>query len=133
MKGFMTDHGSEINNSLGDESWIVDEENNAVDMNETDNEITRNGNLSLHSYLKHDDSHQMETFSALLALCAGNSPVNGEFPSQRPVTRSTDVFFDLRVNKNSSKQREAGDMRGHRAHYDVTVMVYLFEYVEFTE
>ena len=29
--------------------------------------------------------HQMETFSALLALCAGNSPVTGEFPSQRPV------------------------------------------------
>ena len=36
----------------------------------------------------------METFSALLALCAGNSPVTGEFPSQRPVTRSFDVFFD---------------------------------------
>ena len=43
--------------------------------------------------------HQMETFSALLALCAGNSPVPGEFPSQRPVTRSFDVFFDLRRNK----------------------------------
>ena len=41
--------------------------------------------------------HQMETFSALLALCAGNSPVTGEFPSQRPVTRSFDVFFDLRL------------------------------------
>ena len=41
--------------------------------------------------------HQMETFSALLALCAGNSPVPGEFPSQRPVTRSFDVFFDLRL------------------------------------
>ena len=37
--------------------------------------------------------HQMETFSALLALCAGNSPVSGEFPAQRPVTRSFDVFF----------------------------------------
>ena len=37
----------------------------------------------------------METFSALLALCAGNSPVTGEFPSQWPVTRSFDVFFDL--------------------------------------
>ena len=35
----------------------------------------------------------METFSALLAFCAGNSPVTGEFPSQRPVTRSFDVFF----------------------------------------
>ena len=43
--------------------------------------------------------HQMETFSALLAICAGNSPVPGEFPAQRPVTRSFDVFFDLRLNK----------------------------------
>ena len=43
--------------------------------------------------------------SALLALCAGNSPVTGEFPSQRPVTRSFDVFFDLRLNKQFSKQR----------------------------
>ena len=48
--------------------------------------------------------HQMETFSALLAVCAGNSPVPGEFPSQRPVTRSFDVFFDLRLNKWLSKQ-----------------------------
>ena len=48
--------------------------------------------------------HQMETFSALLAICAANSPVDGEFPSQRPVTRSFDVFFDLRLNKRLSKQ-----------------------------
>ena len=41
--------------------------------------------------------HEMEKFSALLALCAGNSPVTGEFPSQRPATRSFDVFFDLRL------------------------------------
>ena len=41
--------------------------------------------------------HQMETFSALLALCAGNSPVTGEFPSQRPVTRSFDIFYDVTV------------------------------------
>ena len=46
----------------------------------------------------------MVTISALLALCAGNSPVTGEFPSQRPVTRSFDVFFDLRLNKRLSKQ-----------------------------
>ena len=48
--------------------------------------------------------HQMETFSALLAICAGNSPVPGEFPAQSPVTRSFDVFFDLRLNKRLSKQ-----------------------------
>ena len=48
--------------------------------------------------------HQMETFSALLAICAGNhqSPVN--FPAQRSVTRSFDVFFDLRLYKRLSKQ-----------------------------
>ena len=36
----------------------------------------------------------MEIFSALLAICAKNSPVTGEFPAQRSVTRSFDVFFD---------------------------------------
>ena len=46
----------------------------------------------------------MDTFSALLALCARNSLVTGEFPSQRPVARSFDVFFDLRLNKRLSKQ-----------------------------
>ena len=48
--------------------------------------------------------HQMETFSAKLAICARNSPVPGEFPAQRPVTRSFDVFFDLRLNKRLNKQ-----------------------------
>ena len=48
--------------------------------------------------------HQIETFSALLALCARNSPVTGEFPAQRPVTRSFDVFFDLRLNLRLSKR-----------------------------
>ena len=48
--------------------------------------------------------HQMETFAALLAICEGNSPVPGEFPAQRPVTRSFDAFFDLRLNKRLSEQ-----------------------------
>ena len=47
--------------------------------------------------------HQMETFSALLAICVGNSPVPGEFSAQRPVTRSFDVLFDLRLNQRLSK------------------------------
>ena len=64
--------------------------------------------------------HKMETFAALQAICAGNSPVTGGFPTQRPVTRSFDVFFDLRLNKRLS--REAGDWRRYRAHYDVIVM-----------
>ena len=52
--------------------------------------------------------HQMETFSALLALCAGNSPVTGGFPAQRLVTLSFDVFFDLCLNKRWVNNPEAG-------------------------
>ena len=48
--------------------------------------------------------HQIETFSALLALCEGNPRVTGGFPSQNPVTRSLDVCFDLCLNKWLSKQ-----------------------------
>ena len=65
----------------------------------------------------------METFSALLDLCAGNLPVTGEFPAQRPVTRNFAVFFDLRLNINALvNNREAGDLRRNRADYDVIVM-----------
>ena len=46
----------------------------------------------------------MEAFSASLDFCAGNSPVAGEFHSKMSVTRSFDVFFDLRLNKRLSKQ-----------------------------
>ena len=71
---------------------------------------------TFHSWLlqRHQDNNvssfntwwrnQMEIFSASLAICAGNSPVTGEFPSKRPVTRSFDVFFDLRQNIRLSKQ-----------------------------
>ena len=48
--------------------------------------------------------HQMESFSALLAICVWNSLVTGEFPAQRRVTRSFDVFFDLSLNRRLSKQ-----------------------------
>ena len=64
----------------------------------------------------------MESFSPLLALCEGNSPVTGEIPLQRPVTRSFDVFFDLRLNKPLSKQLRRRWFETHCAHYDVTVM-----------
>ena len=50
--------------------------------------------------------HQVETFSALLDLCAGNSPVSDEFPAQRPVTRNFDVFFDLRQIKRLSEHSQ---------------------------
>ena len=52
----------------------------------------------------HDDVIKWKHFCPLLSLCAGNSPVTGEFPSKRPVTRRFDVFFDLRLNKRLSEQ-----------------------------
>ena len=64
----------------------------------------------------------MSTFFALLALCAGNSTVTGEFPAQRSVTRSFEVFFGLCLNKWLSKNRGAGDLRRHRVHYDDAVV-----------
>ena len=42
----------------------------------------------------------------ITALCAGKSPVTGEFPVRSPVARSFDVFFDLRLNKRLSKQSQ---------------------------
>ena len=47
----------------------------------------------------------MKIFSALLAICAGNSPATGEFPSQRPVTRRLDIFFDNCLNTWVSKRK----------------------------
>ena len=60
--------------------------------------------------------------SALLALCEGNPRVTCGFPSQRPVTRNFDVICFLRLNKQLSKNRDAGNLRRYRTHYDVTVM-----------
>ena len=73
--------------------------------------------------------HQMETFSSLLALCAGYSPVTGEFPSQRPVTQSFDVSFDLCLTKRLSKQswgwRFEMLWRSLRRHCNVSQVCYL--------
>ena len=63
------------------------------------------------------------TMLALLSLCAGNSPVTGEFPSQRPVTRSFDVFFRSAPWINGwVNNREPGYLRRHRARYDAILM-----------
>ena len=68
--------------------------------------------------------HQMETFLASLTLCAGNSPVTGEFPSQRPVMRSFDIFSLICTWINGwVNNREAGDLRRHRA--DITVKYWI--------
>ena len=66
--------------------------------------------------------HQIETFSVLPALCAGKPPVTNEFPAHRPVTRAL-IFSLICAWANSwVNNRNAGDLRRHRAHYDVTVM-----------
>ena len=66
--------------------------------------------------------HQIETFSALLAICAGNSPVPGEFP-HKGQWRGALMFSLICVwMKGWVNTREAGDLRRYRAHCDVTVM-----------
>ena len=66
--------------------------------------------------------HQMETFSALLAICVGNSPVPGEFPHKgqwRGALMSS--LICARIN-GWVNNRKAGDLRRNGAHYDVIVM-----------
>ena len=69
--------------------------------------------------------HQMETFSALVALCAGNSLVTDEFPSQRPVARSFDVclLFICALTNGWTKNRDGGDLRLRCVQSDVIVML----------
>ena len=56
-------------------------------------------NLILLDYFSAWWRHQMETFSALPSICVGNSPVTGEFTTQRAVARIFDVFLYLRLRK----------------------------------
>ena len=58
-----------------------------------------------------------------------NSPVTGEFPEQRPVTRSFEVFFDLRLNNGWVNNAGAGDLRLHHAHHDITVMIRVYFHI----
>ena len=67
--------------------------------------------------------HQIEGFSALLALCERISPMTGEFPVQRRVTCSFAAFFICTWTNGSVNNQDTGDLRRHRPHYDVTVMV----------
>ena len=66
--------------------------------------------------------HQMEIFSASLSLCTGNSPMTGEFPHKGQL-RGALMFSLISAWINGwVNNREAGDLRRHRAHYDVIVM-----------
>ena len=66
--------------------------------------------------------HQMEKISTLLAICAGNSPVIGEFPAQRPVMLSLMFSLICPWINGWVNNREAGDWRRQRAQYDVIAM-----------
>ena len=61
--------------------------------------------------------------SKLLAFCEGNSPATGEFPSQRPMTRSLIFSLICAWANGWANNRDVGDLRRHRNHYDVTVML----------
>ena len=65
--------------------------------------------------------HQMETFSVLLALCVGNSTVTGESPSQT-LRRSFDGSLICAWTNGWANNRDVGNLRHRRTHYDVTVM-----------
>ena len=68
-------------------------------------------------------SNQMETFSALLAIAEGNSPVIGEFLPQRPVTWNFEFFSLICAWTNGwVNNRGTCDLRRHPIHYDVAVM-----------
>ena len=66
--------------------------------------------------------HQMETFSALLALCAGNSPVPVNSPHKGQWRGALMLSFICVWINDWVNNREAGDLRCHRGHYDVNVM-----------
>ena len=72
----------------------------------TMNEIQKSHNAPVPQPTMHHSELKCAHFfySVCLALCAGNSPVTGQFPSQRPVTRGFDILFDLRLNKRLSKR-----------------------------
>ena len=69
---------------------------------------------------KHDDVIKWNHFPRYWAFVR-ESPVTAGFPSQRLVTRSFEVFFDLHLNKRLCN-RDTSDLRRPSAHYDVTVL-----------
>ena len=64
---------------------------------------------------------------SLIARKRKKKLITGEFPSQRPVTRSFDVSIDLRLSKRLRNHRYADNLRRHRVYYDVTVMITMRE------
>ena len=77
----------------------------------------------------HDDVIKWKHFPrywSFVRESIGDPSVTGRFPSQRPVTRSIDVSFDLRLKISWANNRDAGDLRRQCPHYDVAVMWWLY-------
>ena len=89
--------------------------------------------LSLHAFLDiawilflYDDVIKWKHFSALLAICVGNSPVTAEFPTQKGQWRGALIFSLISAWINCwENNREAGDLRRRHAPFDVTVKLLL--------
>ena len=73
--------------------------------------------------LYHDDAIQWKLFSTLLVICTEKSRLNGEFPAQRPVMLSLMFSLICAWINGWVNNREAGDLRCHHAHDDITVML----------
>ena len=95
-------------------------ESDKNDSSVTSNSMCRH--MLLAPFVHTTTNYKMETFSARLALCEGNAPVTGGFPSERTVTRNFDVFFICAWTNGWTNNPDAGDLRRHRAYYDVTAM-----------
>ena len=66
-------------------------------------------------------ARECDVTGALLALCAGNSPLTSEFPSQQ--WHGALMFSLICAWLNGwVNNRGAGDLRRHRADYDIIVM-----------
>ena len=85
--------------------------------------LTGSQNAVLSEYWLSWRRQQIETFSALLALCEGNSLVTGKFPPQRPVTRRFDVSLICAWINGWVNFREGGDLGLCRARYYVILML----------
>ena len=100
--------------------WLGAVRQQAITWNNVDPDLRRHMEIILYVLAIPLWHHQMEIFSALLALCVGNSPMNSP---QKDRWRGTLMFSLICVWINAwENNREAGDLRRHRTHYDVIVM-----------
>ena len=66
--------------------------------------------------------HQMETFSALLSLCEGNSPAAGNSPHKGQWRGALVFSWIWAWTSGWANNRDSGYLRHNGTHYDITVM-----------